>query len=389
MTFVVSVTGPPRAGVTAMADELRRRMPSYRFVEGDTQEPAAVVFVVSAVAPVIESDCAIAELAAAQTGVVIAVVSKIDDHRDWRQVLDANRERLAHLTWVGAAAAPRLGKPHIDELVGLLQAQLRDPAVAERNKLRAWESRICELRDRRDQLVRRRRLAERERVAALRGTVQQARVSLTHVARQRCAALRSELLDAAAAACRSEIAGFPERVRLRCDDALAALDEDIVAYTGDMAAGLPDSAAAIRVADPPLTSRRLETQLMTVLGAGFGLGVALVVTRFLIGLAPGLAAAGLVVGGAVGVATTAWVIRARTLLHDRAVLQGWVGDAAGAVRAAADERVATRMLAVEVALASATALGGAAEDDDIARRITAVDAEIRELAHARKRRSGH
>ncbi|EUA43908.1 putative membrane protein [Mycobacterium xenopi 4042] len=41
------------------------------------------------------------------------------------------------------------------------------------------------------------------------------------------------------------------------------------------------------MAAPPLTSRRLETRLMTLLGAGFGLGVALTVSRLLANLAPG------------------------------------------------------------------------------------------------------
>ena len=61
---MVLVTGPPRAGVTSMAAALRRRMPSYRFAEADDvggmPVPVAVVFVASAVAPVVESDCALA-----------------------------------------------------------------------------------------------------------------------------------------------------------------------------------------------------------------------------------------------------------------------------------------------------------------------------------------
>ncbi|MCV7060677.1 hypothetical protein H7I76_09375, partial [Mycolicibacterium vaccae] len=117
---VVLVVGPPRAGVTAMTAELRRRMPEQTFVEAgghaDAGPPALVLFVVSAVAPVTESDCATVESAASTTDAVVAVVAKVDDHRDWARVLEADRARLAAraprfggVPWVGAAAAPRLG----------------------------------------------------------------------------------------------------------------------------------------------------------------------------------------------------------------------------------------------------------------------------------------
>jgi hypothetical protein len=377
-----------------MVAELRRRMPSYRFVEsGGSGRPAVVVFVVSAVAPMTESDCVMADLVTAETAAVIAVVSKIDDHLGWRNVLAADRERLAGgvarlagVPWVGAAAAPRLGEPLMVELVDLLDGQLRDPGLVERNALRARQTRICQLRDGREQLVRRRRLAGPERVSELRGTVQQARLTLTHTARQRCAALRTELVDGAAGLGRAEIADFPERVRLRCAEVLDEVDADVAAHAGQMAGEVAASSPSVSVADPPPASRRLETQLMTVLGAGFGLGVALVVTRFLAGLAPDLAVAGLIAGGAVGLATTAWVVRARALLHDRAVLERWVGEVAAAVRAAAEQRVATGMLAAEAAMAAASAAAAAEVDAEIGRRIVALETEIRELAHGDVRR---
>lgn len=393
---VVLVTGPPRAGVTAMVTELRRRMPSHRFAESAdaaVEGPDAVVFVVSAVAPMTESDCASADLVAETTDAVIAVVSKIDDHRDWHRVLAADREllgghgaRLRRVPWVGAAPAPRLGEPHVDELVDLLDAQLRDPTLDERNRLRAAESHICRLRAGRERLVLRRRLATPERAASSRATVQQARLALTHAARRRCASLRTELLDAAAAARRPEIASFPEQVRRRCAEVSAAVEADLAAHTAEAAEVV--AVPPIGAADPPLNSRRLETQLMTVLGAGFGLGVALVVTRVLAGVAPGLSVAALAVGAVVGLATTGWVVRARALLHDRAVLQAWVGDMVVAVRAAAEERVATGMLTVEAATLAANAAAGAAEDAAIGAQIAALDAEIRALAHPRQGRIG-
>ena len=83
------------------------------------------------------------------TDLVVGVVAKIDAHRNWRDVLAADRAQLAarapryqHVPWVGAAAAPDLGEPRLDELVGVLRQRLADPDVLRRNRLRAWEVRL-------------------------------------------------------------------------------------------------------------------------------------------------------------------------------------------------------------------------------------------------------
>lgn len=150
---VVLVTGPWLAGATGLIAALRDRLPEYEFVEaesvGPADGPAAVVFVVSAVSPLTESDCALIDLAARHTDLVIGAVSKIDVHRSWREVLAEDRSRLAAhaeryqtVPWVGVAAAPDLGEPNLDELVDLLRSRLDDVDVKRRNRLRAWESRL-------------------------------------------------------------------------------------------------------------------------------------------------------------------------------------------------------------------------------------------------------
>ena len=93
---VVLVTGPWMAGVSGVVAALRERLPQHKFVEstdlGPGDAPTAVVFVVSAAAQLTESDCALLDAAAEHTDVVIGVVSKIDVHRNWRDVLAANRD---------------------------------------------------------------------------------------------------------------------------------------------------------------------------------------------------------------------------------------------------------------------------------------------------------
>lgn len=415
---VVLVTGPWLAGSTSVAAALRERMPEHTFVEADdlgqAEAPAAVVFVVSAVSPLTESDCELVDLVSRHTDLVVGVVSKIDTHRNWREVLAVDRAmlagrspRYAPVPWVGAAAAPDLGESRVDELVGLLRQRLADPELARRNRLRAWETRlesvvsqyrvggdgahrrarVAALHQARDEIVRNRRIAKSERSIALRTQIQQARVQLGHLARNRCTSVRAELAEDASALGRRALGDFESQVRERLGVVVGEVEQGVTAQLADVAAqvGLTapevsDAPAVPVIAAPRLKSRRLETQLTMILGAGFGLGVALAVTRLFTGLAPGLAVAGLVAGGLVGLVLTVWVVGIRGVLQDRAVLDRWLTDVTGTVKAALDERVATRVLAAESGLASELAARDERDAATAAERIAAIDAELRQHA---------
>jgi hypothetical protein len=413
---VVLVVGPWLAGTTSLIGALRERLPERTFVESEelnpSHAPAAVVFIVSAIALMTESDCALVDSAGRHTDLVIGVVSKIDAHRNWREVLSANRELLtqraphyARVQWVGAAAAPDLGDPRIDELVDLLRKRLSDPDVVRRNRLRAWETRLLReiahyraggdgtdrrarvsaLHATRDDIVSRRRLSKTERAIALRSQLQQARVQLGHFARNRCTSVRSELAEDAAQLTRLEIGTFESRVQARVREVVDEVEEGITHQLTDAATevGLPVPPAAAppptpEIPAPPLKSRRQETQLMMILGAGFGLGVALVVTRLFAGLAPGMTVGGLAAGGVVGLVLTVWVVGIRGLLHDRGVLDRWISDAVNVLRSAVEERVATRVLVAERALASELAHRDEVESATAAGRVAEIDAELRD-----------
>ncbi len=400
---VVLVTGPGSAGVTSMVCQLRARMPMRRFVEtheitpGDTA--AAVVLVVSAVAPVAESDCTLAGLAAAQADVVVAVVSKIDDHRSWRGVLAANRERLAECD-------ARF------QHVPLLEQQLSDPESIRQTSLRASEfrlraevsrlnaaaagadrrARVDALRESRDELLRQRVLLVPAATIALRSRIQQARVALTYSARNHCASARAELLERIAGTPRRLFGGFEldevqEGVRQRCRDIVADVDEEITVRTREVASDLgltdpprPAPAAVAACTDPPVASRRLETQLMAVLGAGFGLGIALLVSRFSAGLAPRNPGAGLTAAAVVGLAVTVWMVRSRGLLHDRAMLDRWVNEVIREVRAVVEEQVIIRVLTAEAVLSPKYVASVDAQKRAVDLRIAAIEAELREQA---------
>lgn len=412
---VVLVAGPWLAGVSAVAAALRRQMPGRTFAEpadlAPGQAPAAVVFVVSAVAPLTESDATLLDGVARNTDLLIGVVSKTDVHRDWRDVLDTDREvlaarspRYARMPWVGVAAAPEQGEPALDDLVGVLSERLSDDALDQRNRLRAWETHLRErigrldvearpdgkmvaLRAERDELLRSRRLARSEQNIALRSRLQQARVQLAYFARNRCASVRTELSEDVAEWNGRRADRLVAYVHRRSADVMQEVDGGITDHLADVAAELGLSVADVPPPDPVpdpgvpgLRSRRLENRLMMLLGAGFGLGAAFAVSRLFAGLAPGLAALGVVIGAAAGLLLTLWVFGIRSVLHDRAVVDRWVSAVTAGLREAAEQRVASRVLVAEVQFTGEAAARDERESAVLARRIGEIDAELRDCA---------
>ena len=432
---VVLVAGPWMAGVSGVAAALRERLPQHKFVEstdlGPGDAPLAVVFVVSAAAHLTGSDCALLDAAAEHADVVVGVVAKIDVHHTWRDVLAANRDalaahapRYAKVPWVGTAAMPELGEARVDDLVDAVAAQLDDSDIARRNRLRAWESRlqtvaqrfdhdaegagrrarVDALREARSTALRDRRQSKTERSITLRGQIQQARVQLSYFARNRCTSLRGELQADAAALSRRKMEGFEGFTRGRLEQVVAEVSEGTDTHLADVAEvmGVPLALPAVQqvpvvpvveVAPPPLKSRRQETALMLLLGAGFGLGVGLTLSRTLAGLtpdrgsglAPGLEVAGAVGCVAVGLALTFVVVTLRGLLRDRALLDRWAGEVTASLRAVVEELVATRVLLAESVLTTALAARDEAENARVAEQISVIDSELREYAIAAAR----
>jgi hypothetical protein len=254
------------------------------------------------------------------------------------------------------------------------------------------QARVTGLRKNRDDILRGRRLSKSERTIALRSQIQQARVQLTYFARNRCTSVRSELQEDASNMGRRGLGEFESYVRTRSAQVVDEVDEGITDQLGDVATELglsapapPPPLEAPEVAQPRLKSRRLETQLTMIVGAGFGFGVALAVTRLFAGLAPGLTVAGLIAGGLVGLLLTVWVVGIRGLLHDRAVLDRWVTDVTATLRSAVEERVATRVLAAETALTTDLAARDEVESATAADRVAEIDTELREHAVATAR----
>lgn len=422
---VVLVTGPWLSGVTGVVAALRDRLPERVFVEATDlaagEVPAAAVFVVSAAAALTVSDCVLLDVAVQHTDAMIGVVSKIDVHRQWPQMVQAACETLAahapryrNVVWVAAAAAPAQGEPRVDELVAEVAKRLDDTDLPRRNRLRAWESqlradtdrierdaegagrrtRVTLLQLQREGAVRQRRLSKSERTIALRSRIAQARVQLTHFARKRCSSVRGELAEDAAGMTRRRLPEFEAYLRGRVAEVVAEVDQGVSEHLADLTHELgltgepaPEATAlpVVEVTEPALKSRRLETQLMLLLGVGFGLGVAVTLSRLVAHLEAGLTVAGAVACTAVGLAVAAWVVRIRGLLRDRAMLDHWVGEVTATLRAAVEELVALRVVCAESALTAELAERNEAETARVTVEVAGLDRELREHAAATAR----
>ena len=117
---------------------------------------------------------------------------------------------------------------------------------------------------------------------------------------------------------------------------------------------------------------------MMLVGAGFGLGVALTLSRLLADLTPGLTVAGAVACAAIGLALTVWVVGTRGLLRDRALLDRWVGEATAQLQSAVEQLVATRVLAAESSLTAALGEQDEVESTRVAGQVSVIDTELRE-----------
>ena len=191
---------------------------------------------------------------------------------------------------------------------------------------------------------------------------------------------------------RRRLPEFEAYVGTRVGEVVDEVEAGITKHLSDVATELeltapqpPPAPPPPAVPAPPLKSRRLETRLMMVLGAGFGLGVALGVSRLFAGLAPGLTIAGLVAGGVIGLLLTVWVVGMRGLLNDRAALDRWIGEVTGTLQSAVEERVATRVLAAEAALTADVARRDEVEAEAASAQVEEIDAELREHAVATAR----
>ena len=111
------------------------------------------------------------------------------------------------MPWVGVAAAPDLGEPDVEQLVASLRRGFADVEADQAH----GECVDCRTGGRR--IVGEHRRERSTHALTARGAAAQARVSLTHWVRDRCARMVADLRAEAATLSRSRAAAFEARVR--------------------------------------------------------------------------------------------------------------------------------------------------------------------------------
>lgn len=346
MTATVLVLGPPLSGVSTAAALLRDRLDGCVVIEPAGlpagRRPDVVVFLASAAAPMTACERALLMAVADRTDAIVAAVTKVDVHRTWREVLDANRasaqQRLGRrrpVPWVGVAAGTEIGPPIVADLVIEVRRQLARRREQRRNA------------DEHPRAV---------RSSAGRVHIQQTRIRLAGHARRRCAQLQAELQEGVGAVSLGAAPEFESRAARLAAYVVEEFETVVGQHLQELCAatGIPEVALprmpALQLPRP--RDSAAEDRLAAVLGTGFGLGVTLTAGRLMADAIPaGLPAGGvaLPVCGAAGVVLTWWVVRTRRLVTLRASMARRAGDVAAGVRSTLDERV----LAIESALLSA------------------------------------
>jgi hypothetical protein len=182
-----------------------------------------------------------------------------------------------------------------------------------------------------------------------------ARVRLTALVRSRCAALRADLTAEAAGLSRRGVGSFEDKVRREFHRVAAEVDAALAEF------GLPADSSCLHIEPllPPLRRPRLENQLTTLIGAGFGIGVSLTIGRLAAALFPALFPSWVPAGwmptaavgcGMLGVALTTWIVLARRLLAERNAAERWMLESLANIRPALEERMLTRLLVAELAV---------------------------------------
>jgi hypothetical protein len=240
---VILVAGPRLAGSTNVREQLQRQLPRYCVIEfpfGDdegegSQAPTVVVFVVSAAAQLVRSDCELLDRVALRTDAVIAAVSKIDVHQGWRSTLESNRalladhhSRYATTRWVPVAAAPDFGAPRLDELLAAIQSALAETHLARRNRLQAevaeHDTALEALRRDRRSVLRADQQAKTARSSAFRTRLQQARMELAGCAGRRCESARAEFQRGVDTVTGRTLSAFLGFVRRRAEAVVEEVD---------------------------------------------------------------------------------------------------------------------------------------------------------------------
>ncbi|WP_329788475.1 dynamin family protein [Lentzea sp. DG1S-22] len=405
----------------------------------------ALVFVVDASSPFTRGELDFLKRVGDRVETVVFALTKTDQYRGWRQVLDADRALLAEHAprfadapfhpvssrmFDMAAQAPNPDaaamlreRSGISALQTALQELVAGRAgmLAEANALRALSTVLAELeirlehekralsvgedeaavlRARREELQTERRSSTRGWQVRLRGEVQRARIENSHEISRQMRDLQTWYRQAIDAADRTALAGLPHQV----DTALQVVSGRISTALSARLSQVTDSVLATlfsaeeltlilgqfaRGEQPPIVLRpkekrppTAEDKLLVFMGVSGGLGAGKLAVMPLAGL--GIAALNpivLPVTIALGLGAGWWMARTRTHTAEKQHVKQWLSDAIADARSTVDQLAAEQLIEAEQALSLAL-------DEALAKRIEAIEAELREVDRALRMEAG-
>ncbi|MFL6143849.1 MAG: dynamin family protein [Labedaea sp.] len=399
----------------------------------------ALLFVVDASAPFTAGELNFLASVGERVETVLFALSKVDQFRGWRQVLDANLALLAEHAprFAGArfhpvsarmyelsatapnaeAAAMLRERSGVDQLrtamlellvgrsVMLSEAntlralstalgELRVRCEAERRALSTGEAEADALRARKEELTADRRSSTKGWQVRLRSEVQRTRVENNHEVSRQMRDVQSWFRQAIDVADKDTLVTLPGQV----DAALHLVSGRISATVGarlnqvtDAVLGelfQPDELEVIRAqfaraGRPPIMLRppdkrppTAEDKLLVFMGVSGGLGLARGATAMLgIGVAGAAAAIVAVPTIVVGLGAGWWIAKTRRHTADKQHMKQWLTESIADARSTLDQLVAEQLIEAESQLSLAL-------DEALGKRIAGIEEELREVDKA-------
>lgn len=396
----------------------------------------ALLFVVDASAPFTLGELNFLADVGDRVETVVFALSKVDQYRGWRQVLDANRALLAeHAPRFASATfhpvssrmhemAAKAPSPEAAAMltersgVGELQAALksllvgRSAMLSEANTLRALSSALGELkvtldnerralttgeaeaevlRSRKDELTAERRSSTRGWQVRLRSEVQRARLENTHEVSREMRDLQSWFRQAIDAADRDRLRELPAQVDAALQMVTGRISHSVGVRLNQVADTVlselfsPDELAVIRSQFARsgqsqvvlrAAEKRMPTaedKLLVFMGVSGGIGAG---KMAMLPLAGAIAAPILLVPTIViGLGAGWWIARTRKHTADKQHMKLWLNESIADSRSTLDQLVSEQLIDAESQLSLAL-------DEALGKRITGIEEQLREVDKA-------
>lgn len=394
----------------------------------------ALLFVVDASSPFTSGELQFLRNMGDRVETVVFALSKTDQFRGWRQVLDADRQLLAEHAprFANAAIHPvsarmfeMAGTAPNEQAAGMLREKSgvadlqtalqellvgRSAMLGEANTLRALSSALGEqharlqaerralsageaeaeaLRERRDRLAAERRSSTRGWQLRLRGEVQRTRVEIGHEGSRQMRDAQSWFRQQIDAAGREQLAAMPQQV----DAALQTISGRVSGMLAHRLNRVTDIALAdlfsaeeldviraqfARAAGPPVVLRppdrrppSAEDKLLVFMGVSGGVGAGKLAAVPLAGVTL-LNPVVLPATIVIGLGAGWWMARTRRHAADKQHMKQWLVESIADARSTLDQLVAEQLIEAEQQLSLAL-------DEALGRRIEGIEAELKDV----------